>query len=54
MVPGFDCEREQPGFEKECRRQAAPIAEAHRDGPEFMAFVDAVFEEWAKSRDDWE
>lgn len=50
----FDCERGQPGFEQECRRQAALAAKADRDDPELMAFLDAAFEEWAKSLDDRE
>ena len=54
IVPGFDCERVQPGFEKECRWQAALVAKADRDDPELMAFLDAAFEDWAKSLDDWE
>ena len=43
----FDCERGQPGFKEECRRQAALAARADRDDPELMAFLDAAFEEWA-------
>ena len=54
IVRRLDCEREQPGFEEECRRQAALVAKADRDDPELMAFLDAAFEEWAKSLDDWE
>ena len=41
-------------FEEECRRQAALVAKADRDDPELMAFLDAAFEDWAKSLDDWE
>ena len=54
IVPGLDCKREQPGFEEECRRQAALIARADRDDPELMAFLDAAFEDLAKNLDDWE
>ena len=54
IVSEFDCEREQPGFEEECRRQAALVAKANREDPELMAFMDAVFEDWAKSLDDRE
>ena len=53
-APDFDCERGQRGFEEECRQQAALAAKADRDDPELMAFLDAVFEEWAKSLDDRE
>ena len=54
IVPEFDCGRERPSFEEECRRQAALVAKADRDDPELTAFLDAAFEERAKSPDDWE
>ena len=44
----------RPGFEEECRRQAALIAKANREDPELMAFMDAAFADWAEQLDDWE
>ena len=41
-------------FEEECRRQAALIAKADREDTELMAFMDAVFDDWAAYLDDWE
>ena len=38
----------RPGFDEECRRQAALIGTANRADPELMAFMDAAFEDWAK------
>ena len=54
IAPEFDWDRKQPGFEEECRPQAALVAKTDRDDPELMAFLDAVFEDWAKSLDDRE
>ena len=35
----------RPGFEEECRRQAALAAAADRNDPEVMAFLDAALED---------
>ena len=54
VVREFDCDSRQPGFEEECRRQAALIAKVDREDPELMAFMDAAFNDWAECLDEWE
>ena len=50
----FDCDSRQPGFEEECRRQAALSAKADREDPELMAFLDAALKDCAENPDEWE